>query len=383
MLLQLHEVARTIGGRTLFSGLSLHVAAGDRIAVVGPNGAGKSTLLRVAAGLDDPDEGNRHVAGHARVALLRQEIDPDQDRSVRDETGSVFDSLRQLEEELAGLEAEMTEAGDAGREIPAELAARYDTLREKYQRTGGFDRHARVDRVLAGLGFDDAARDRPLRAFSGGWLMRVELAKLLLAEPDVLLLDEPTNHLDLPSIEWFEGVLASFRGAVICVSHDRAFLDRHAARVVEVSQGRSELYEMGFRRFLEERARRAEQREAAAKQQEREIASQERFIERFRAKNTKAKQVQSRVKALEKIERIEVDTPASRRPRLRIPEPTRAGATVVALRDVRKAYGEHVVYESLDFEIARGEKMALVGPNGAGKSTLLRIIAGVLAIDAG
>jgi ATP-binding cassette subfamily F protein 3 len=383
MLLQLEGIARHIGGRTLFRDLSLHVATGDRIAVVGPNGAGKSTLLRVAAGLDDPDEGRRHAAGQARIALLRQEIDPEQERSVREETSSVFSALAVLEGEIAAVEAAISEAGAAGQEPPPELATRYDALRERFAREGGFDRHARVDRVLAGLGFDEAARDRPLRAFSGGWLMRVELAKLLLAEPDVLLLDEPTNHLDLPSIAWFEEVLANFSGAVICVSHDRAFLDRHADRVVEVSMGRGELYEMGFRRYLAERARRAEQRRAAAKQQQREIAEQERFIERFRAKNTKARQVQSRVKALDKIERIEVDEPLSRRPRLRIPEPARAGATVVALQGLAKAYGENVVYEGLDFEIARGEKMALVGPNGAGKSTLLRIIAGMLDFDRG
>ena len=383
MLLQIEGVGKSFATRRLFGDVRLDVRAGDRIAVVGPNGAGKTTLLRIAAGLDAPDEGRVTRARGGRVGLLRQEIDPSGTRSVREEAATALARLDALEVELRELETEMARLGGEGRSLPPELAARYDAARTAFELGGGFERAARVDRVLAGLGFDEADRDRPLRSFSGGWLMRVELAKLVLAEPDVLLLDEPTNHLDLPSIQWFESTLEAFRGAVIAISHDRAFLHRFAGRVAELAAGRFTVYEGSYARHLAERDARREQLLARKRNQDRRIAETERFIERFRYKATKARQVQSRVKALAKLERVELEADAPRTMRLRIPAPERAGDVVVRLDGVHKRYGDTVVYRGIDFQVRRGERLALVGPNGAGKSTLLRMLAGVLPFEAG
>jgi ATP-binding cassette subfamily F protein 3 len=378
--LRLTGIARTFGGRTLFSGVDLELRAGDRVALVGPNGVGKTTLLRIAAGLEPPDAGERVLARGARLALLRQEIDPARAGSVREEAASAFAHLDALEAELRGLEAEI--ARQAGH-VPPALAERYDALHTRLAQGGAFSREARVAQVLEGLGFDAAARERPLASFSGGWLMRVELAKLLLQDPDLLLLDEPTNHLDLPSLEWFDETLAAFRGGVLLVSHDRAFLRRHAARVAELANGSLTLYAGGWDFYLAERERRREQLEAQKRTQDRKLAETERFIERFRYKASKARQVQSRVKALEKTERIAAPEAGPRRMRLAIPEPARAGAVPLELVGVHKAYGAQAVYRGADLQVRRGDKLALVGPNGAGKSTLLRILAGVLPIDAG
>jgi ATP-binding cassette subfamily F protein 3 len=383
VLLRLARVGRSFGARRLFGEVCLELHAGDRVALVGPNGAGKTTLMRIAAGLEEPDEGRVVRAREARVAMLRQEIDPDSGRSVRDEAGLALAHLDALEAEIAELELEMERVGSNGGAVPAELASRYDRRRAAFELAGGFERAARVERVLAGLGFDAADRERPLRSFSGGWLMRVELAKLMLADPDVLLLDEPTNHLDLPSIQWFEESLASFRGAVLAISHDRAFLRRFATRTAELSGCRLEVYEGGWDAWQRERAARREQILARQTQQTRQIAETERFIERFRSKASKARQVQSRVKALEKLERIEVAPDTRRQMRLRVPPPERAGAVVVKLEGVHKRYGDTVVYDGVDVEIRREERVALVGPNGAGKSTLLRILAGVLPFEHG
>jgi ATP-binding cassette subfamily F protein 3 len=378
--LRLTGIARAFGGRTLFAGVELEVRPGDRVALVGPNGVGKTTLLRIAAGLDAPDAGARACARGARVALLRQEIDPARAGSVREEAATAFAHLDALEAEQRSLEAEIARQAGA---VPAALAERYDALHGRLLHEGAFSREARVAQVLEGLGFDAAARERPLASFSGGWLMRVELAKLLLSDPDVLLLDEPTNHLDLPSLEWFDETLAAYRGGVLLVSHDRAFLRRHATRVAELERGRLTVYPGGWDFFLAERARRREQLEAQQRTQQRRIAETERFIERFRYKASKARQVQSRVKALEKTERIAAPEGGPRRMRLRIPEPARAGAVPLELIGVHKAYGEHVVYRGADLQLRRGDRLALVGPNGAGKSTLLRILAGVLPFEAG
>ncbi len=379
MLLRLDGVSKAFGARTLFQGVDLEVRAGDRIGLVGPNGAGKSTLLHIAAGDESPDTGRRTTRRGARIGMLRQEIDPDQDHSVREEARRALAHLDTLEASLRELEQRMAETGEA----PPALASAYDELHTRYELSGGFERDARVERVLAGLGFSEEARARALRTFSGGWLMRVELAKLLLADPDVLLLDEPTNHLDLPSIQWFEETLQAFRGGVIVVSHDRTFLRRHVTRVAELSLGRFTLYPGGYGFYLGERERRRQELLARKRNQDQRIAETERFIERFRAKATKARQVQSRVKALEREERIELPEQDGRRMRLRIPEPPRGGAIPIRLHGIHKRYGDTVVYRGIELSLQRGERLALVGPNGAGKSTLLRILAGVLPFDAG
>jgi ATP-binding cassette subfamily F protein 3 len=383
MLLRLEGVARTIGTRVLFRDVDLTVNRGDRVGLVGPNGAGKTTLLRIAAGLETPDAGRAVAPRGVRLGLLRQEIDPGRAGTVRGEVASVLTRLNDLEQTIREIEAEMARIGRSGGEVPAELAERYDGCRAAFEFGGGFEREARVERVLAGLGFAGEAAGRPLASFSGGWLMRVELAKLLLSAPDVLLLDEPTNHLDLPSIEWFEETLAEFRGAVVMISHDRSFLRRHVGRVAELEAGRFGLYEGNYDRFLQQKEQRRQQLLAARRNQERRVAETERFIERFRYKASKARQVQSRVKQLDRLERVELAPEEPARPQLRIPAPARAGDPVLRLEGIHKGYGETRVYEGVDLQLRRGDRVALVGPNGAGKSTLLRIAAGTLAPDAG
>ena len=384
MLIQCSQLGRRIGDRWLFQDLTLSVRAGDRIGIVGPNGAGKSTLLRCLAGDDSPDEGKLSRPRETRIGILRQEIDPRLEHSVHTEAARALKRLDHLEQELRQLEAQMTESGEKGEAVSATVASRYDQVHSEFEQGGGYDREARVARVLTGLGFDEAARARPLKSFSGGWLMRVELAKLFLAEPDVLLLDEPTNHLDLPAIQWFEEAIGDFPGALLVVSHDRTFLKRHVGRVIDFDgYGRATVYEGRYDRFLQQREERREQLLAQKTNQDRQIAQMERFVDRFRAKSTKARQAQSRIKALEKIERIEIDDAPRRAMRMRIPAPPRAGEQVVRLDKIRKAYGDHVVYDGLSQQVIRGERVALAGPNGAGKSTLLRIVAGVLPVDQG
>jgi len=383
MLLRLDGVARSLGVRTLFRDVSLLVNRGDRVGLVGPNGAGKTTLMKIAAGEDPPDAGQVVRPRGVRLGMLRQEIDPGRDVTVHEEAATALAELDRLEAELRDHEAAMARAGREGREVPADVAEAWDRAHRAFEFGGGFEREARVDRVLEGLGFDAERRARPLSSFSGGWLMRVELAKLLLAAPDVLLLDEPTNHLDLPSIQWFEETLDGFGGAVVMISHDRTFLRRKATRIAELENASVTVYEGGYDRYLERKAERRELLLAQQKSQQREIAQTERFIERFRYKNTKARQVQSRVKKLEKMERIEVEDEQRRAMRLQIPEPERSGEAVLRLEGVHKAYEDTVVYDGVDFLVRRGERVALVGPNGAGKSTLLRIAAGVLPFDAG
>ena len=383
MLLRLEGVARSFGGRTLFRDVALTIHNNDRIGLVGPNGAGKTTLLHIASGLEPPDSGRVAVPRGVRVAILRQEIDPNRSCSVRSEVTSAFTELAALERLLRELESQMEAIAHAGREIPSDLADRYGDCRTRFELGGGFERESRVERILGGLGFDGERIERPLNSFSGGWLMRVELAKLLLSSPDVLLLDEPTNHLDLPSIQWFEETLADYPGAVVIISHDRTFLRRHVNRVAELEGAGLTVFDGSFDRYVEQKALRREELVANKRSQDRKIAETERFIERFRAKNTKAKQVQSRIKALNKLERVELNEERTSKMRLAIPPVVRAGRSVLSLEGIRKSYDDTVVYEGVDLSIERGNRVALVGPNGAGKSTLLRIAAGVLPFDSG
>jgi ATP-binding cassette subfamily F protein 3 len=385
-VLRIEGLTKSYGARTLMAGVSLHVHPGDRIGLVGRNGEGKTTLLRMLAGLEAADDGRVIPRRGARVGYLRQEVDPTSDRRLIEEVRTVHAPLREMESQLRALEHEISALGGKGGTVPDGLAHRYDELSERFKAAGGFEAESELRAILTGLGIGPDRWERPLHSFSGGWLMRVELAKLLLARPEVLLLDEPTNHLDIPSIRWFEGVLAGYPGAVVVVSHDRTFLDRHATRIAELAQGRLTVYNGNYSAYLEQKGERELHVRARRETLDRQIAHAQKFVDRFGAKATKASQAESRKKKIAKLrtERdalvVQVDR---RRLRFRFRAVPRSGDIVLRMEGVAKAYSETRVYDSLDLELRRGDRVALVGPNGAGKSTLLRLAAGTLAPDRG
>ena len=378
-MISLNAVGRSHGSRVLFRDVSLRILPGRRMALVGPNGAGKTTLLDIITGEQQPDTGGVARSKGVRMGYLRQEIAESAGRSV-------------LAEVMAGA-GEVTEVGERMRQLEEHIAAdhtnhdallaEYGEVQHRFEDLGGYSLESEARRVLSGLGFADGDVDRDIGLLSGGWMMRVALARLLLSRPDVLLLDEPTNHLDLASVTWLEQFLAEYAGAIVLVSHDRDFINTIATHVVELSGGTATEYVGNYAAFIDQREQRLEQLRAAAANQQRKVAHTEQFIERFRYKASKARQVQSRVKALDKLDRIEVNAERAKVMRFRFPPPPRAGRTVVTLRGVVKRYGPKTVYDGLDLVLERGQKVALVGPNGAGKSTLLKIVAGVLEFDAG
>lgn len=376
MIMQVEHLTKSFGGRTLFSDACFRVAAHDRLALVGPNGAGKTTMLKVITGHEDADSGNVVFAKGAVVGYLEQEAIEMEDRSIFDEVISSQQEILEAEQRLHELEASLNENS-----TPEKLAA-CGRARERYEALGGYRLESQVRSVLFGLGFKEDDMARHTGDFSGGWQMRIALAKLLIRKPDLLLLDEPTNHLDLESVKWLEGFLRGYDGAVVVVSHDRAFMDNMVDRVAEIDAGRLELYKGNYSAYLKQRDERIERLRQQAERQAEEIAHMEAFIEKFRYKPTKAKQVQDRVKKLEKIERIVVPQ-EKKTVHFNFVQPPRTGDMVVRCSGVVKHFGEKHVYDGLDLSLYRGEKVALVGPNGAGKSTLLKMIAGVLAPDAG
>jgi ATP-binding cassette subfamily F protein 3 len=380
-LVSLYGVAKSHGAQHLFSDVSLRISAGRRIAVVGPNGAGKTTLLEIITGEQAPDVGTVTRGRDVVIGYLRQEVAETRGRSVLAEVIAGAEEASGIERRMRHIETELEEAGDEP-EL-AELMEEYGRLQHRYEAIGGYGLEAEARRILAGLGFAEADVGRDIGELSGGWMMRVALARLLLANPDVLLLDEPTNHLDLASVEWLQRFLAEYAGAIVLVSHDRDFIDEVANRVCELADRRLTEYVGGYADFVEQREARIEQLEAAARSQGRRVAQVERFIERFRYKASKARQVQSRIKALERMDRVEAPRTRVRTVRFRFPQPARSGRTVMTLRGIGKRYGGHVVYDGLDLVLERGQKVALVGANGAGKSTLLKILAGVLPFEAG
>jgi ATP-binding cassette, subfamily F, member 3 len=380
-LITLTGVSKSHGAQHLFTGIGLQVGAGRRIAVVGPNGAGKTTLLEIITGDQQPDEGAVTRARDLAIGYLRQEVAQSRGRSVLAEVMGGAGEVSGIERRMRHIEGELEDADDD--EELAELMDEYGRLQHRFEALGGYGMEAEARRILGGLGFADADADRDVGEFSGGWMMRVALARLLLQNPDLLLLDEPTNHLDLASVEWLQGFLAEYAGAIILVSHDRDFINEVVNRVLELHDGQATEYVGDYADFVEQRAERMAQLEAAARNQQRKIAHTQAFIDRFRYKASKARQVQSRVKALERIERVEAPATRRRSLRFRFPEPPRSGRTVITLADIRKRYGENVVYDGLDLQLERGQKVALIGPNGAGKSTLLKILAGVLDFEGG
>ena len=376
MIMQVEHLTKSFGGRTLFSDACFRLEAHDRLALVGPNGAGKTTMLKVITGHEDADSGNVVFAKGAVVGYLEQEAIEMEDRSIFDEVISSQQEILEAEQRLHELEASLNENS-----TPEKLAA-CGRARERYEALGGYRLESQVRSVLFGLGFKEDDMSRHTGDFSGGWQMRIALAKLLIRKPDLLLLDEPTNHLDLESVKWLEGFLRGYDGAVVVVSHDRAFMDNMVDRVAEIDAGRLELYKGNYSAYLKQRDGRIERLRQQAERQAEEIAHMEAFIEKFRYKPTKAKQVQDRVKKLEKIERIVVPQ-EKKTVHFNFVQPPRTGDMVVRCSGVVKYFGEKHVYDGLDLSLYRGEKVALVGPNGAGKSTLLKMIAGVLAPDAG
>jgi ATP-binding cassette subfamily F protein 3 len=380
-MIDVRGLHKAFGDRVLFRDASLRIGARDRVALVGPNGSGKTTLVEMIAGIQQPDAGEITVPKDAVIGYLPQETDALRGKTVLAEVLSAGLAMTEAGHRLDVLQRELAETTD-----PVErerLLTEFGHLQSRFEVLGGYSLEAEAARICAGLGFRERDLGRRVEELSGGWMMRVALAKLLLANPDCLLLDEPTNHLDLESVVWLEGFLAGYEGAVVLISHDRDVMNGVATRVVEVEGRTLTSYTGNFEAFVEQRELRREQAEAAARNQGRKIAQTERFIERFRYKNTKARQVQSRIKQLEKLERMEAPAKRRRAMKLWFPSPPRPGRVVVELARVDFSYGDVEVYRNLTVAIERGQRVALVGPNGAGKSTLLKLVAGALEPQAG
>ena len=362
------------GGSALFSDISFVINEKDRIALMGKNGAGKSTLLKILAGVREPTRGKVSAPKDTVIAYLPQHLMTEDGRTVFEETAQAFAHLHEMEAEIAALNKELETRTDYESDSYMELIERVSTLSEKFYSIEEINYDADIEKTLLGLGFTREDFNRQTSEFSGGWRMRIELAKLLLRRPDVLLLDEPTNHLDIESIQWLENFLATRANAVVLVSHDRAFLNNVTTRTIEITCGQIYDYKVKYDEFVVLRKERREQQLRAYENQQKQIQDTEDFIERFRYKATKAVQVQSRIKQLEKIERIEVDEEDNSSLRLKFPPASRSGNYPVICEDVRKAYGNHVVFHDVNLTINRGEKVAFVGKNGEGKSTLVKCI---------
>ena len=367
------------GGFTLFDDVSFVVNKKDRIALVGKNGAGKSTMLKIFAGLQSPTSGTVSVPKETTIGYLPQQMRLADTQTVREEAEQAFAHIHEMEQEIDRLNVLLAERTDYESDSYQNLIDKISHLTEHFQMMGGNNYHAELERTLIGLGFSRADFDRPTSEFSGGWRMRIELAKLLLRKPDVLLLDEPTNHLDIESIQWLENFIATRANAVILVSHDRAFIDNTTSRTIEIELGKIYDYKVKYSEYVVLRKERREQQLRAFENQQKMLADTEAFIERFRYKATKSVQVQSRIKQLEKIERIEVDEVDTAMLNLKFPPAPRSGSYPVIIEDVAKRYGEHLVFEKATFTINRGDKVAFVGKNGEGKSTLVKCIMGEIS----
>ena len=376
------KISKSFGGRVLYSNATLQLNAGERWALVGPNGAGKSTLLKIIMGLESADEGTITFAKDATLGYLEQETELMGDRTALNEVIESAHEIKQWERKVNDLSIKIAETPE-GATLNKYLED-YAHAMERFERLGGYELESRARQILAGLGFPVEDFDKPAKEFSGGWQMRISLSKLLLRRPDVLLLDEPTNHLDLESVQWLERFLSSYDGTVLLVSHDRSFMDACVTHVAALENRMLVTYTGNYSGYLHQREENLEQLRAKRAAQERDIAHMETFIERFRYKPTKAKQVQERVAKVEKIrEELVVLPEQSHHMHFRFPEPPRTGDTVISLEGVAKSYEDNFVYDNVDLKLYRGDHVALVGPNGAGKSTLMKLIAGKLKPDAG
>ena len=367
--------------KPLFSGVSYVINDRDRIALVGKNGAGKSTMLKIIAGLQQPTNGTVSIPRETTIGYLPQVMQLTDERTVRQETELAFAHIHEMQQELDLLNRQLAERTDYESEEYMALVERFSNLDERFRMMGGQNYQGELERTLAGLGFRQTDFDRPTSEFSGGWRMRIELAKILLRRPDVLLLDEPTNHLDIESIQWLEQFLQGHQGAVVMVSHDRAFINNVTNRTIEISCGQIYDYKVRYDEYVTLRAERRDQQLRAYENQQKEIAETRAFIERFRYQATKANQVQSRIKALEKIVPIEIDEVDNSRLRLHFTCSQRSGDFPVICDEVGKTYGQQTVFSHVNLTIRRGEKVAFVGRNGEGKTTLVKCIMGQIPFD--
>ncbi len=379
-MLFVSNISKAYSDRTLFSGLTFSLAAGDRIALIGANGSGKTTLMDILAGVTLPETGGISTKRNVSMGYLKQEPASFTGKPLLQEVLDADSEAIALMDRITAMRQILSLETDP--EKQALLLEHLGRLDAELEAAGGDDREHEAKAVLSGLGFKQGDFLRPMGEFSGGWVMRAGLARLLFMKPDVLLLDEPTNHLDLDANLWFEKYLASFQGGVLVTSHDRAFLNQVATKVLAVEPDEVVLMKGGYDDYLVAREHSLKVKEAAAARQEREIQRQMRFVERFRSKATKASQVQSRLKQLEKVQVIELPR-ATKKIRYSFPEPPRAGSKVIWLTNASKSYGDNVVYRGMNLELSRGDRVALVGPNGAGKTTMLKMLAGVLPLDEG
>lgn len=380
-MISIEKLSVEFGGNPLFNDITYVINKRDRIALVGKNGAGKSTMLKIIAGLQAPSSGVVNRPRDLTIGYLPQQMQLSDVRTVRQEAEQAFAHIIEMKKRIDRMNEELAERTDYDSEDYQELIERVSAATEQYALMENSNYQAELERTLLGLGFLRSDFDRPTSEFSGGWRMRVELAKLLLQRPDVLLLDEPTNHLDIESIQWLENFLATRANTVVLVSHDRAFIDNVTNRTIEISMGRIYDYQVNYSKYVELRRERLAQQQRAYENQQKQIQDTEAFIERFRYKATKAVQVQSRIKQLEKIERIEVDEIDTSHINLRFPPAPRSGDYPVIADDVTKRYGDHTVFEHATFTIKRGEKVAFVGKNGEGKSTLVKCIMGEIPFE--
>ena len=377
-MISLDNLTVSYGGWTLFDNISFLINEKDRIGLVGKNGAGKTTLLRIIIGEQQPTEGAVTINGECSIGYLPQQMRVADTTTLKAETEKAFDEVLRLEAEIARLTAEIAERTDYESEGYADLLHKLNDAQDRYHILGGDTREADIEKTLLGLGFKRTDFDRATSEFSGGWRMRIELAKLLLRRPSIFLLDEPTNHLDIESIQWLEEYLRNYNGAVLLISHDRAFLDNVTTRTVELSLGHIYDYKVPYSKFVELRAERRAQQMAAYENQQRMIEKTEEFIEKFRYKPTKSNQVQSRIKQLERLERIEVEEEDLATLNIKFPPAPRSGQIVAEIKEVGKAFGEKRIFSDATFTIERGQKIALVGRNGEGKTTMARMIIGEL-----
>ena len=379
-MLSVTGISKLYNGYELFSGVSFNVGMSDRIAVIGRNGTGKTTLFEIIAGSTAPDSGSVSLRNGTTIGYLRQDIARSSNRKLLEEVARSSDIINNLEHKIRLLHQDLAEEKDP--ETVAGLLKELGELQESYESKGGYDSEHEAKMILSGLGFTESDFKRTISEFSGGWQTRIELARLLFINPDILLLDEPTNHLDLETQRWFEGYLKRYHGAVLVTSHDRAFLNNVVRKIIAIEADDVIFYHGGYDSYVLARHKDIETRQASARRQELKISREMRFIERFRAKATKATQVQSRIKRLEKIERITVPH-SMKRIHFKFPEPQRSGQIVIELKHVAKSYGENIVYRDLNLVLGRGDRAAIIGVNGAGKTTLLRMLAGVLPFERG